>query len=267
MNRVVAGGAAGALALAGCSMDSCFVRGTRVLTPNGFEPIESLGVGDEIVSYSLSEKRTVRRAVLAVHRAIVRETRRVEVAGGVVIAGVTPTHPMYSLEAEAFLPAGRLVAGSDVALFRDGAPAVLARVTAVVATEHPTPDIEVWNLSVDGPDQTYFADGVLVHNKTYLAPYCATDHVKIEVVPVDEPAGKYAVRVTLSDPKQAGAENFSVYEGNAKICEKPQATNANTWTCALPALAKGKHDVNVSGAADTVREYCTLERTLTVEVK
>lgn len=268
--RTIAGGiSAGALAIAGCASDSCFVRGTRVLTPTGLVPIETLGVGDEIVSYSFAEKRAVSRAVLAIHRAVVRETRRVEIAGGTVIGGVTPSHPIYSPESEEFLPAARLVSGSDVALFvRAGSPPSLARVTAVVATEHAAPDIEVWNLSVAGPDQNYFADGVLVHNKTNLAPNCATDHVQIELVPVDEAAGKYAVRVTLSDPKGAdAAKNFSVDEGNASLCSAPEATSANAWTCTLPALNKGKHTVHVFGSANTVREYCTLERQLTVEVK
>jgi len=267
--RTIASGiSAGALAIAGCTSDSCFVRGTRVLTPAGLVPIESLGVGDEVTSYSLVEKRAVTRAVLAIHHAEVRETRRIEIAGGAVISGVTPTHPLYSLEAEEYLPAARLVSGSDVALFvRESSPPSLARVTSVVATEHTAPDIEVWNLSVDGPDQNYFADGVLVHNKTVEVQFCRTDHVKIELVPVDEAAGKYAARVTVTDPKRDGAKGFSVEVGSTKRCEAAEATSTNTWTCALPALEKGKHAVRVSGAADTESEYCALERTFDIEVK
>jgi hypothetical protein len=158
--------------LLGAACLSCFVAGTLVSTPDGPRPIESLRVGDLVWSYALAEGRPIARPLIAIHHALVREARRVELDDGRVIQGVTPEHPVFSPKTGLYLPVSRLSEGDTVATYRDGDEHALATVARVVATEVPTPTIQVFNLSVGGDDQNYFADGVLVHNKS---PECTVD--------------------------------------------------------------------------------------------
>ncbi len=161
-----------AASLLGAACLSCFVAGTLVSTPDGPRPIESLRVGDLVWSYALAEGRPVARPLIAIHTALVREARRVALDDGQVIRGVTPEHPVFSPTTRLYFPVSRLREGDSVATYREGAEHALATVASVVATEVPTPTIQVFNLSVGGEDQNYFADGVLVHNKS---PECTAE--------------------------------------------------------------------------------------------
>lgn len=140
--------------------NSCFVAGTRVDTPTGPRPIEALAVGDVVWAFDVTSLRRVERRVTARHRNTVTATRRITV-GERVIAGVSAEHPFWS--DGAWVPAKDLVSGSPVHLW-NGVEASERRIDAIVDEAGP---IEVFNITVDG-EETYFAEGVLVHNKSIL---------------------------------------------------------------------------------------------------
>jgi len=149
------------LAASGCGQDSCFVPGTRVRTPDGERPIEDLVVGDPIVAFDPIERREVMGRVAAVHRALVREVRTI-VAGALRIPGVTSSHPFFELRRNAFVACAELRVGDR--LLGEGGSEVA--ITSIVAHELPEPLITVVNLTVGDAPPTYFAEGVLVHNKS-----------------------------------------------------------------------------------------------------
>lgn len=259
-----------ALAAMACAEDSCFVAGTLVATPLGPRPIDSLRLGDVVWSFCLVERRLVARAVIAIHRAFVREVRHVDI-GPHEIRGVTPSHPIYAPSAAGYRPARELVRGAAVALLEESGDVTVARVESVEATETPAPTIEVWNIGVEGPHHNYFADGVLVHNKSTAEAACEAKDVRVELVTVAPYSGRYDVRVTFAElpPERNRAEaakNFFVGEGSNDVwCDAPTQTNDTTWTCALKPLGPGMHELYVAGYA-FAKTVCQIRQELTVTV-
>jgi hypothetical protein len=156
-----------AVASAACFLraeDSCFVRGTRVRTPRGDVPIEHLAVGDEVLSLRTDDGAVVVRRIERVLTAEVDEVIVLDVDGDVIVT--TREHPFWDAERGRWTRAGAITPGTVLVQMKaDGATAP-ARVHRVQAERRPgTP---VWNLTVEGPEHTYFAGGVAVHNKSPL---------------------------------------------------------------------------------------------------
>ncbi|MHC4140319.1 MAG: Hint domain-containing protein [Planctomycetota bacterium] len=137
------------------SETSCVLAGTRIATPAGPRAVESLGVGDEVWSWS-DDKGLVRGRVTATlvakgaaHRAIHLDDRRV--------LRVTAVHPVHT--PDGFLPA-ELIRRGDRLRTKSG----WARVTAVEVIRG---EVQVHDLTV-GPHANFFANGIVVHNKEIL---------------------------------------------------------------------------------------------------
>jgi len=175
-----------AFGLSGCFMGSCFVAGTRVATPGGPRPIDGLKRGDVVWAWSAAEGARVQRRVEAVHRTLGQVVCRVEV-GDRVIPGVTPEHPFFHVDAGEFVAFRDLPTDALLLTVVEGEP-VSARISELQITEHLEPCVIVYNLTVEGPEHTYFAEGVLVHNKDSLPPTytCADGQMSYEPCgPVD----------------------------------------------------------------------------------
>lgn len=172
MKKTLAAAALG-LALCGCNTNttSCVARGTRVLTPTGWVPIEDLSVGDEVFAIDESRGARVATKVVAMKSAM-REVGCVELAG--VRLSMTSDHPVYCPRDEVYAPAGDWFLGRRTCLAMladDGLREVVvewAR-TFVEVTE-------VFDITVEHDLHNFIAEGILVHNKERVVT-CEIDGV------------------------------------------------------------------------------------------
>ena len=137
----------------------CFEAGTPILTPQGATPIERVRAGDAVLTLIDGQfQPTVARDVIRV-----APTRYLEIALPGQTLRVTPEHPL-AVSATEFHTAATLRPGERV-MFWNGArlaPQAIISVTPVKAAR------PAYNLIV--ARGTYFAGGVLAHNKGCFLP-------------------------------------------------------------------------------------------------
>ena len=147
-----------------CFPNGCFVSRVRVNTPDGPRPIDELKPGDPVWSWDTETGALVTRAVLKTLRTHAQVVCRLEI-DDTTIAGVTPSHPFYDMDESAFMALRDLPRDATLARLQDGNLKTVS-VSGLHITEHPEPRIPVFNLEVGGPEHNYFAEGILVHNKS-----------------------------------------------------------------------------------------------------
>ena len=147
----------------GCT-ELCFVAGTRVLTQTGPRPIESIQIGDRVWSWDVSKNEAVLRPVTHLIRGESLKTHRIQ-AGEQVIQGVTSEHPFWNPTRREWTRAADLVSGDDVLCWPGSHDAKSVAITLCRDSVRNEP-VAVYTLTVDGPEHNYFAEGMLVHNKT-----------------------------------------------------------------------------------------------------
>lgn len=139
----------------------CIAEGSQVATPRGSRPIESLRVGDEVLSV---DPESGERHVTKVKgiRTETRECMEMSTSGESLVC--TPVHPIYSPERGDYQNASRWADGelSQVLRLTDGG------VTAeeVQATSRDAGMRQVFDISVESPLLNFVANGFVVHNKT-----------------------------------------------------------------------------------------------------
>lgn len=148
-------GLLGIMFLAGS--DSCFAAGTGIQTPSGPRPIESLAVGDEVLSWSVAQKCLVPGKVTRLHRRDVASHFRLAVGTRTILT--TSEHPFFR-PGFATTKVADLMAG-DRLLAKDGSG--LAE-TRLEETRELREGLTVHNITVE-PEHNYFANDILVHNK------------------------------------------------------------------------------------------------------
>lgn len=164
---VVAAGSLGALGA--CGEDtSCFVAGTRVLTPEGWRLVEDLAPEDEVWSFDVTRREPVVRRVVRVMRSVAPAIARME-AGELAVRGVTGSHPFWDAARSEFVRFDALSLASRLLAWFGSGEAHEVEVTAIARVRART-EAEVFNLEVEGPEHNYFAEGILVHNKSTGCP-------------------------------------------------------------------------------------------------
>jgi hypothetical protein len=157
------GGKGGSSGSSGFDGFGCFAEGTRILTPGGSTAIERLVVGDRVLAYDAADGRLVERPVTAVHVHPDRVAGRLELADGRALV-VTPEHPIYLPDRRRYVAAGALRGEARLL----GVTAALSTASVIGAgyarARNPEPTT-VYNITVAG-EENYFAEGVLVHNKS-----------------------------------------------------------------------------------------------------
>ena len=129
----------------------CFPAGVMVSTPKGEAPIESLKVGDEVLSFDYSGKIAVSK-IQKVHKHPLEKVLRVEYWGGKL--RITANHWVLN-QYNTFAHVGMMK--DDDALV-DGA-GHLRPILSMVEEGREA----VYNLTVF-PNHTFFADNIRVHN-------------------------------------------------------------------------------------------------------
>ncbi len=135
----------------------------------GLRPISELAVGDLVLSFDVARRRLVERKISRVFR---HGPQKFGALLGTSLTGVTPNHPVFDAGRGSFLEAGKLTHEWEALLLAEGAIKTARGEGYRLSADAPEP---VFNLSI-AETETYFAEGVLVHNKSYDEPQgCGID--------------------------------------------------------------------------------------------
>lgn len=137
---------------------SCFPAGTRIATPNGDTPIETLLPGDEVLAVDANGKsKAVKVKVFMAKRSALLT---LQTDNGSL--HTTEDHPLM-LPDNSFRPAGELKEGDHVMVWKDE-KLVASKIGSIT---HQQGEQTVFNLEVEEP-HTFIADGFVVHNKIWV---------------------------------------------------------------------------------------------------
>lgn len=139
----------------GTSMGACFLEGTKVLMEDDTrEPIESIQVGDMVVSYDFDGDRKIRSPVKELHRRIVD--------GYIVINNTihsTRDH-VYWVNGRDWKPGVELRKGDYLTSSEGGQ-------VEITKLEERVEEVHVYNFDVATHWHNYFAEDILVHNVSH----------------------------------------------------------------------------------------------------
>lgn len=135
----------------------CLVEGTEVDTPDGPRRVETLRVGDSLLTLD-ANGRLMETSVVAIRSGTAFRWISLSFGDGGML-DVTPTHPLAA--GSGWRSAGSLRAGDMVRTVRGPA--------AITAVESHFAPKTVYDVSVE-PGETFLAAGALVHNKSITAP-------------------------------------------------------------------------------------------------
>jgi hypothetical protein len=140
----------------------CFVAGTQIATPAGTRPIETLRLGDIVLAYDEHAGRVVPRPVTATFVHPDHPVGTLPLSDGRVLR-VTSNHPIYLPDQQRYADAGELT--GDERLLTLTATTQTSSLIAGAFQASATEPATVYNITVAG-EHNYFAEGVLVHNKS-----------------------------------------------------------------------------------------------------
>ena len=140
---------------------TCFTGETLILTPDGYQRIDHLTVGDAVLSYDHATGEFVESPVATLFSKEVAGYLLVTLANGKEIR-VTESHPFYDPHTDTYRAINSFHPGDMLA---QASPDGLSDVR-IVSIEPVNEPVAVYNLHVANENHNYLAAGVLVHNKT-----------------------------------------------------------------------------------------------------
>lgn len=155
------GGGTGGSSSGGATKSTCFKSGTKVLTPNGYTPIEEIVVGDSVVTFD-SDLNLYERGVIRTYKHDGNEKSDIYIytfSNGSIL-NVTENHPFLDTNKK-FINIGDLNTGDSV-LDKNGNP------VKILSKEYLENDV-VYNIEVD-EFNAYIVEEICVHNLTKTAP-------------------------------------------------------------------------------------------------
>gem|GEM_PF-3938786 len=158
MERLAAKGISRALEGSELLAGGCFAAGTPVLTPSGYQPIETILEGDQVLAFSVEKGVVTSREVLATsaHPAETLPLKIANAGGATETLRATTEHPFLLCDLQ----------WVEAMLLRPGDCLITATGTAVLVSAGPVDSIEmVYNFTVED-DHDYFVGnlGITVHN-------------------------------------------------------------------------------------------------------
>lgn len=154
---------------------SCFGGSTWISLARGRRRLRDIRVGDEVRSFDVRSGRLEVRPVTHVFRHGPKTVGQLLSRSGAGPRGVTSNHPIFLESQGDFTPAGEMTHDhpSRKGLYWDDQDLRSIYLEAFRAGPEKH-KLEVYNLSI-ADTETYFADGLLVHNKSYDGCYDAAD--------------------------------------------------------------------------------------------
>ncbi len=155
-----------------CCTGSCFVAGTKVSLANGQElPIEKISVGTDVMAYDPDTGALTASPVT--HTFVHPDSEGLVVVNGTLQA--TANHPFFANGH--WVRADELQVGDTLLMLPEGASALASsgevQSTPVQSLVYTPRRVATYNIEVAN-QHTYFAGGVLVHNKA-LCKMCPAD--------------------------------------------------------------------------------------------
>jgi hypothetical protein len=156
---------------------SCFVAGTLVRTLDGHRPIESLKVGDQVLSQDISTAALGFQPILVVHHNPPGATMRLKLSDGETL--VASTYHRFWRPGLGWIMAKDLTTG-------DALRTLTGRVSVVSA--EPGPNVPVYNLDV-AVTRTFFVGShdALVHDNTLPDPRTKPFDASVSVIAARSP--------------------------------------------------------------------------------
>lgn len=200
-----------------CPGDCCFVGNTMISLENGnLKSIKNIKPGDFVLSYNESINQNEIKKVLALKEKIANDLIRLSFGNGVVIES-TPDHPYYvnGYKIASYDPIATtekynfdididLIKVGDIVNLADGGTTYIEDIEEIFSNEH------VYTFEVED-NHNYYANGVLVHNKSFLQICC-----------YNTVTGQYSVINNAGDPNHPGC-----------CCLGSNWTNADPSLCNL----------------------------------
>lgn len=139
----------------------CFTADTRILmSDRSLKPISQIKVGEQVLGFDERRGRVTVAEVTHTQRHTQKHYIALSSADGSITLKVTRNHPLYS--SGKWIPAGDIHGGQPVAALAPNDESLSATTLSQVADGGGVDD--VFNLTVGGV-HTYFAEGILAHNK------------------------------------------------------------------------------------------------------
>jgi hypothetical protein len=162
------------VAASGC----CVAEGTRISTPAGERPVESLAVGDQVLCRADDGTMQI-GAVGRIRKHVLLSCLRIRFGDGGELR-VSPWHPVASRDG--WTPAGQLSPGQEVRT-----PSGWASISSLQTKWGP---VSVYDISVQ-PYPNFIANNVLVHNKSYVRASRPDELPGVWIGPSDGPYPTY----------------------------------------------------------------------------
>ena len=147
--------------LSGCDETNCVAEGTLIATPDGIEFIETLKIGDLVLSVDPKNGRASPASIIGI-RSTEQRCFQLTVGNGNTL-WLTAEHPVYDPSSGHYRKAREWQQG--------GAAHVLTvegdghTIQSATASNLESKHVRVFDLTVDSPHRNFIANGILVHNK------------------------------------------------------------------------------------------------------
>ncbi len=151
------------LFLSGCTdFTSCVAKGTKISTPDGFLLVEDVKPGDTLLSYDPKLGKVTHSVVKNVIKS--KSSKFINLNGRLL---VTTDHIIFNSKADNWVKIQELDKNSKILLYEDDVK------ERMVTSLLPLKGIrESFDIMLFGDVNNYFANGILVHNKSPMTPVC-----------------------------------------------------------------------------------------------